>query len=716
MKKHFLSWVILVMLANFFCQAVCSAQDVGLKKKSEEKNIVQDLLELPFKTTEGLAGAVFEVGNVIAGSKRLPSPLPDPVARAVTSTTVITEKDIQLVGARNLPEAMQEVPGVALSDLVGNGEEPTLDFRGFNEGQDFVYLLDGVRLNEPKSNNINYPLIPVNLLDRIEVNRSGSSFLYGEGAMGGAANLASKKPEEGRHAKIYTCLGGFGEWGDGFEVSAREGAKSVFAAGDLHRVRGFRQNTSVEKGDLYTKLSYDVTDRSALTAWFLYADARLDRSGSIRESFLRAQGPEATERSRNFADLETNLAALDYRWSIADDVIFSSNLFRRRTSELSVANFATFETNDNELDLTVDTWGATAQMDQSHEALWGLTEGLLLGVDILDNGIDEEDFGRSKATLRRLGQTVDAESEKKSTGFFGKTTLSWNDRLGGYYGVRYDKIDFTNTDRLNTGNNVPSEISKWSHAFGLSYDATKHLALSAQVSRSFRAPTLSDLYSNPLFGGNPSLKPEEGSNYEIGAKWHPESWLVSWAGFVNHLKNEIGFDPGLADGTFLFGRNGNFGKTQRLGVETSVEKTIRPWLRLRGNHTTMDARFESNDNSGTQKSGDHIPMVPRNRWTASILGSPTKDWDITGSMVSVSKQVLTNDLTNDSNGRRLPSYTVFNLRTQVRLKGWELFFEIKNLFDEHYEIGGSLGGGSVLDNFFVPAPGRSYNGGASYRF
>lgn len=712
MKKFLWSLLVLVLGIHNPAWSI----DETKNKKTQEKNIVQELLELPFKTTEGLAGAVFEAGNVIAGSKRLPSPIEDPVARAVTSTTVLTQRDIELSGARNLPEAMREVPGVVLSDLVGNGEEPTVDFRGFNEGQDFVYLLDGVRLNEPKSNNINYPLIPVSILDRIEVNRSGSSFLYGEGAMGGAANLSSKKTEEGTHSKAYSRAGSFGEWGTGFDVSGRTGAKSALVMGDIYHVQGFRQNTSVEKGDIYTKLSYDVTDRSALTGWFLYADARLDRSGSIRESFLRTQGREATERARNFADLDTSLGALDYRWSIAEDVVFSANAFRRRTSEFSVANFATFETNDNELDLLVDTQGVAAQIDQSHEMLWGLTEGLLLGVDYTDNEIDEENFGRSKATLQRLNKTVDSESEKESTGFFGKATLSWNDRLGGYYGLRYDEIDFKNTDLVNTGNNVPSEISKWSHAFGLSYDWTRELALSAQYSRSFRAPTLADLYSNPLFGGNPSLKPEESNHYEIGAKWRSEGWLVSWAGFVNHLKNEIGFDPGLADSTFLFGRNGNFGKTQRLGSETSVEKTVGSWFRWRASHTYMDATFESNDNSGTQKSGDYIPMVPRNRWTSSLLLTPTKDWDIYGNMVAVSKQVLTNDLTNDSNGRRLPAYTVFNLRTQYRLRGWELFFEVKNLFDHQYEIGGSLGGGSVLDNFFVPAPGRSYHGGASYRF
>ncbi|PIU40572.1 MAG: hypothetical protein COT00_00960 [Candidatus Omnitrophica bacterium CG07_land_8_20_14_0_80_50_8] len=101
---------------------------------------------------------------------------------------------------------------------------------------------------------------------------------------------------------------------------------------------------------------------------------------------------------------------------------------------------------------------------------------------------------------------------------------------------------------------------------------------------------------------------------------------------------------------------------------------------------------------------------------------PAKEIDIDLSMVSVSKQVLTNDLTNDRNGRRLPSYTAFNIKTVYRVCGWEVSFEVMNLFDEQYETGGSLGAApspfntdhTVEDNFFVPAPGRGFLGVVSY--
>ena len=684
------------------------------------------LLTLPFKTAGGVVDSFFDLGNILVGGKRLDSPLSDFVATSVSSTSVVTSKDIEKRGAKNLPEAMQEVPGVIMSDLSGNGEEPTLDFRGFSQGQDFVFLLDGVRLNEPKSNNINYPLIPLSLMDRLEVSRSGASFLYGEGAMGGVANLVPKKPmeESGLKSRVKTGAGSFGEWSESMEASARQGNSGIFMSGDLYHTDGFRQNSSVEKQDFYIKLDQAFTEENHIGLSYLHADAHLDRSGSIRESRLRDFGYKATERPRNFSDLDTDLIIFNGLVQPWDGLVLSGNVFGRQSHELSVANFATFDTTDNELDLMMNTWGTTVQLEQSKDLPFNLVESFLLGVDYSDNSVDEEDFNRSKATLGRVGTAVDTNSTKENIGFFSKASLAWNERLGTYFGLRYDSIDFTNADAINIGNNTPSEVSQWSHSIGASYKASKQLSFSALYSESFRAPTLSDLYANPLFGGNPNLKPLEAANYEVGAKWISQMWTASSTFFLNHIKNEIGFDPNLTDATHLFGQNSNFGKTRRGGLETSIESRFTRWLRARLSHTYTDARFGSNDNSGTQKSGDFIPMIPRNRWSSSVFIDPTENWSIMLNMLSVSQQVLINDLTNDRNGRRLPAYTVFNVKTAYRLKGWEFSVEVRNLLDERYETGGSLGVApgpfvtdpTTTDNFFVPAPGRGCYASVSYSF
>ncbi|GEM_PF-3545254 len=722
MKRKTLVFIFFFLFGMSQVVQADSQHDANAKKTSPQLNIVKDALDLPFKAAQGVVGAVFDLGNIAVGGKRLGSPFHEFVTSNVSSTNVVTKEDIELSGAKNVPEALSETPGIILSDLVGNGEEPTLDYRGFNEGEDFIFLLNGVRLNEPRSNNMNYPLIPVGLIERIEVSRGGASFLYGEGAMGGVANIVGLFPKEnGFHAKVRSLAGSFGEWGESFETSAKQDGVGIYLTGDTYHTGGFRQNTSVEKQDFYTHFVWDITEKTQLGFTYLYANADLDRSGSIRETYLRTFGREATERPRNFSDMDTDLAILDFNFEPIESVAVSSDFFFRRNTELSVANFATFDTTDNEAHLITDSWGFTVQADHAKEVIWDMTEGFLIGVDYVNSDIADDEFNRSKATLQDLAQIVGSRSTKEAAGVFGKATLSWNDRVGAYYGIRYDDINFHNDDQINTGNNEPSEVSKVSQSVGVSYQVIAPLALSATYSHSFRSPTVSDLYANPLFGGNPALKPEESSDYEVGAKWDQNRFLAEITFFLNRRVNEIGFDPNLTDSTHLFGRNNNFGKTERVGIENFVETKVTPWMRIRGSHAYTEAVFKSNI-ATAEISGDHIPMVPRNRFTSSVLIQPTKDLDLNLNMVSVAKQVLTNDLTNDRNGRRLPSYTVFNFKTVYRIHGWKISFEVKNLFDEQYEAGGSLGAApspfnpdhTVEDNFFVPAPGRSYSGTVSY--
>ena len=727
MKKSLLVSYSCVFLFLFSTTSHALADD---PKKSKPNNN-QTLLTLPFDAAEKLIVATFDLGGIFVGSKRLASPFGEFVSDSVSSTSVVTRKDIERSGSRNVPEALNEIPGVALTDLVGNGEEPTVDFRGFNEGGDVVYLLEGVRLNEPKSNNMNFPLIPTSLIERIEISRGSSSFLYGEGAVGGTVNFAGRAPKkDGFFGEATSLVGSFGQWGESLETGFRKENVSLYLTGDVYHTRGFRQNTSVEKESFYTKGSWEVSDKIGLGLTYLHGRAHLDRSGSIRETYLRLYGPEATERPRNFSDLQSDLGILDFRLLPLEEVALTGNVFLRDTAELSVANFATFERADNELDLSTSSWGTTFQAEHSKEIPWKLKEDFLIGMDYTHHDIDEEDFNRSKSTLQRLARTVDSDSTKDATGIFSKLAVSWNERAGAYYGARYDWIGFRNNDRINLQNNEPTDISKLSQSAGASYQIFEPLAASVTYSHSFKAPALSDLYANPLFGGNPALRPEESSDYEAGLRWKQGGVMLKNTWFLIRRTNEIGFDPGLTDAEHLFGRNNNFGKTERVGVENFAEWKPVSSARLRISHTYTEAVFKSNltpdpfatDPFENQISGDHIPMVPRNRFTADIWVEPVKNLELDLGMVSVAKQVLTNDLNNDRNGRRLPAYLVFNFRTFYTCGQWRFSFEVDNLLDERYESGGSLGlapssfnsDHTVEDNFFVPAPGRSYAVTVSY--
>src|SRR5438309_12115501 len=77
---------------------------------------------------------------------------------------------------------------------VGNEFEQRIDLRGFN-GQPVTgtsVFVDGVRVNEPDFNAVNYYLIPVETIDRIEI-IPGALAIYGKYAMGCVINIITKR-------------------------------------------------------------------------------------------------------------------------------------------------------------------------------------------------------------------------------------------------------------------------------------------------------------------------------------------------------------------------------------------------------------------------------------------------------------------------------------------------------------------------------------------
>src|SRR5207237_3042030 len=90
------------------------------------------------------------------------------------------------------------LPGVTLQNEQGNRFQPDLSLRGFSASpvtglpQGFSVFLDGVRLNEPTVEEVNFDLIPLEDVERIEVIR-GPSVLFGRNTLGGALNTITRR-------------------------------------------------------------------------------------------------------------------------------------------------------------------------------------------------------------------------------------------------------------------------------------------------------------------------------------------------------------------------------------------------------------------------------------------------------------------------------------------------------------------------------------------
>src|SRR5919109_3020275 len=140
----------------------------------------------------------------VSAPGRLPE-APLPLDHVPGSVQILTGEQIRESGAVTLQDALTRLPGVAVQDEQGNSVQPGLSFRGFQATsvtgvpQGISVFVDGVRVNEPDVEEVNFDLIPLDDIERIEVIR-GPSAVFGRNTLGGSINIVIRRGRDAPEA------------------------------------------------------------------------------------------------------------------------------------------------------------------------------------------------------------------------------------------------------------------------------------------------------------------------------------------------------------------------------------------------------------------------------------------------------------------------------------------------------------------------------------
>ena len=126
--------------------------------------------------------------------------------------STVTGEAIDAWEPRLLADALATQPGISLYDDLGSAYKLNLSTRGFNVGPvvglppGVSVFLDGVRQNEPDAAEVNFDLLPMEHVRRVEL-LSGSGSLLGANSLGGAINLITRAATA-RSRASSSCPGG----------------------------------------------------------------------------------------------------------------------------------------------------------------------------------------------------------------------------------------------------------------------------------------------------------------------------------------------------------------------------------------------------------------------------------------------------------------------------------------------------------------------------
>jgi outer membrane receptor protein involved in Fe transport len=221
------------------------------------------------------------------------------------------------------------------------------------------------------------------------------------------------------------------------------------------------------------------------------------------------------------------------------------------------------------------------------------------------------------------------------------------------------------------------------------YSMNRYVALYAAYSRSFRAPTLNELYrgfrvGNVLTQANENLIAETADTIEGGVRLNTLDWrnVIRANIFTTAVSDPIVSVTLTSTPTLITRQRRNVGETRSTGVEIDGEFNPTRRFGISVSYLFVDARV-SEFRESPALVGRSLPQVARHQLNIRLRYHATERW-----FFGVQTRASSGQFEDDLNILRLRPYVVADASSTVRVrKGIEVFAAAENIFNSRYDIG-----------------------------
>ena len=445
-------------------------------------------------------------------------------------TEALSEDRLRRAQSVSLAHALANLPGVNALSTGQQIGKPVI--RGLT-GPRVLVLEDGSRLEDYSWSDEDGPSVDARLAQRVEVIRGPASVLYGSDALGGVVNVI---PED-----LPDANGGPRALRSGFEISGASNNAELEGAARLEGASGgwgwrlfgigrFASSLHTPAGEL------DNTGFNALSG-----EAAVGRRGARASTTLRytryggefklleAEGPATGETGgpeRKLSDDRVQFAG-DY---LVGGVRLETKAQWQRHSLIEVSDTGVSPGGQPLEGTAFDLLLTTFTIDALAHHTAGARVAGTLGV----SGV-----AQSNDTRGRVPLVPDARVRSGAVFGFEQASLGRVRVLAGArVDVRHLSLAAQTRDYTAFAGNV-----------GIVYGIGA-AALTANVGRAWRAPTLFELFSNgPHLGearyeiGDAGLEPEAGTNLDVGVRWQSGRVRAELAAYRNAVDRYIFITP-----------------------------------------------------------------------------------------------------------------------------------------------------------------------------
>lgn len=624
-----------------------------------------------------------------------------PISRAPAVASVITAQDIKAMGATDLDQALESVPGLHVS-----GFNPIYSFRGIftKNNPQVLMLVNGIPITNVFAGDRSqvWGGMPLENVARIEVIRGPGSALYGADAFSGVINVITKTAADINGTEYGVRAGSFNTKDAWIQHGGKLG--SLDAAFYLRAGHSDGQKGIIQQ-DAQTPLDAIFGTQASLAPGPINAvrnalDARADlakENWRLRAAYQQRElgvgmgvagslDPNArAPSSRLYLDLNYEKA----NWAPNWDVSGVAGYYNVKDKPGNPA-YTLFPAGAFGGAFPNGMIGNPGHAEQhTHGSISAFFTGLENHRVRLGTGFRVEDLYETTEvknygpTFAPLPGLVDATGnpalvymlphKRNVTYVFAQDEWSIARDWMLTVGVRHDRYsDFGGTTNPR---------------LALVWDAAYNVVVKAMHGTAFRAPSFAEQYSinNPVTVGNPNLKPETITTDELAFSWQPANKLQTNLNFFHYrIRNII-----LATPLYQ-----NTGDQTGHGLELEATLDATSSLRLTGSFSLQ----HSTDEISGQDAGlaPHKRLFARADWRFAPL------WQLGATVNHVAERMR-----EPGDIRPLiPDYTTVDLtlRREKFADGWDARAMVINLFNRDAREPTFMSAGIPSD---LPLPGRA---------
>ena len=638
---------------------------------------------------------------------------------------------------REVPQTVVVVPAQALEDAAATRVDTALDLAGVGRANNFgglgltEFTIRGFSTGEYYRNgfpiNRGYPNSPdIVSIERIEVLKGPSAFLYGRGDPGGTFNIVTKQPLAERSLAIGTQYGSYNMKRSTFDATgALDESGQVLArvTGAVEDNGSFRDFVRSDRYYLAPVIAWKPNADTTVTfeGEFISAAQTLDRGivpfrGDLRAvprtRFLGEPAIAPVHNDNALGQLRIE-HRLDPDWVVtAGAQLLGGNIKGNGVGVTGVLSDGrtlrrAYEFRDltwSDLDLQLNLAGKFDTGPFRHTLLTGLE---------YDNYRYREVFNRSNSAVNpffldllnpRYGQALPPITSAVTN--FLQTTQSYagyvqdqidlTPRLHALLGVRVEDVGLVTNNHLS-GKTTAIQGTAATPRFGLTYDLLDTVSVYGNYARSFR----------PNAGTSRTGQPfafEEGEGYEVGAKFSllDDRLSATAALFDIRRSNVLTADP--IDPNF----NVAAGEVRSRGFDLTVAGYLAPGWRVIGSYAYVDAAVVRDN---TIPVGTRIANIPRNSFAVQSVyefqGGDLRGLGLGAGITYVDQRVAQTAVTTF----KLPDYTLFNLISYYQITPEvRIYLNVDNVFDTTYFDR------AWQNRYATPGLPRTITGGVAARF